>query len=92
MVVRNVDIRNGEISVNLNEELLLKKKSADISHVAIKPINESGTTEKTEKKPAAFAVMREKYASMFPEKVSYFLILIFSNVLDYICLSSLMLW
>ncbi|XP_009607444.1 protein SABRE-like isoform X1 [Nicotiana tomentosiformis] len=71
VVVRNVDIRNGEISVNLNEELLLKKKSVDTSHVAIKPINESGTTEKTEKKPAAFAVMREKYASMFPEKLSF---------------------
>ncbi|XP_019225448.1 PREDICTED: protein SABRE-like [Nicotiana attenuata] len=71
VVVRNVDIRNGEISVNLNEELLLKKKSADTSHVAIKPINESGSTEKPEKKPAAFAVMREKYASMFPEKLSF---------------------
>ncbi|KAK6773169.1 hypothetical protein RDI58_028407 [Solanum bulbocastanum] len=70
-VVRNVDIRNGEISVNLNEELLLKKKGADTAHVAVKPINESGTAEKTEKKPAALAIMREKYASMFPEKLSF---------------------
>ncbi|XP_015060204.1 protein SABRE-like [Solanum pennellii] len=70
-VVRNVDIRNGEISVNLNEELLLKKKGADTAHVPVKSINESGTAEKTEKKPAALAVMREKYASMFPEKLSF---------------------
>lgn len=69
-----MDIRNGEISVNLNEQLLLKNKAAETVHVAVKPINESGTAEKPEKKPAALAVMREKYASMFPEKVSYFLI------------------
>lgn len=70
-VVRNVDIRNGEIYVNLNEELLPKKKGADTAHVAVKPINESGTAEKLEKKPAALAVMREKYASMFPEKLHF---------------------
>ncbi|KAK4354747.1 hypothetical protein RND71_026941 [Anisodus tanguticus] len=70
-VVRNLDIGIGEISVNLNEELLLKKKGADTAHVAVKPINESGTAEKTEKKTAALAVMREKYASMFPEKLSF---------------------
>lgn len=79
-----MDIRNGEISINLNEELLVKKKGADIAHAAVRPINESGTAEKQEKKPAALAIMREKYASMFPEKVSYFLILIFSDVFDYI--------
>ncbi|XP_016551186.1 protein SABRE isoform X3 [Capsicum annuum] len=70
-VVRNVDIRNGEISINLNEELLVKKKGADIAHAAVRPINESGTAEKQEKKPAALAIMREKYASMFPEKLSF---------------------
>ncbi|CAN4095292.1 unnamed protein product [Withania somnifera] len=70
-VVRNVDIRNGEISVNLNEELLLKKRSADSAHIAVKLINESGAAEKPEKKPAALAVMREKYASIFPEKLSF---------------------
>ncbi|MCD9641027.1 hypothetical protein HAX54_026841 [Datura stramonium] len=71
IVVRNVDMRNGEISVNLNEELLLKKKGADTAHVAVKPINESGTAEKPEKKPAALSVIREKYASMFPERLSF---------------------
>ncbi|XP_060173320.1 protein SABRE-like [Lycium barbarum] len=70
-VVRNVDIRNGEIYVNLNEELLVKKKGADTAHVAVKPANESGTAATLEKKPAALAVMREKYASMFPEKLSF---------------------
>lgn len=83
MVVRNVEIATSDVSINLNEELLLKRKGEDgysSTDVAIKAVNESGTAEKPVKTPANLAVM--KYASMFPEKVSYFSILTLCNKLD----------
>lgn len=78
-----MDIATGDVSINLNEELLLKRKGEDAfssTDVAEKVVNESGTAVKPVKKPANLAVM--KYASMFPEKVSYFSILPVCNKLD----------
>nr|XP_009795849.1 PREDICTED: uncharacterized protein LOC104242493 isoform X2 [Nicotiana sylvestris] len=74
VVVRNMDIATGDVSINLNEELLLKRKGEDAfssTDVAEKAVNESGTAVKAVKKPANLAVM--KYASMFPEKLSFVL-------------------
>ncbi|KAJ8541282.1 hypothetical protein K7X08_002098 [Anisodus acutangulus] len=74
VVVRNVDIATGDVSINLNEELLLKRKGEDAfssTDVPIKAVNESGTAEKPVKTPANLAIM--KYASMFPEKLSFVL-------------------
>lgn len=71
VVVRNVEIATGDVSINLNEELLLKRKGEDAfssTDVAMKAVKESGTAEKPVKPPANLAIM--KYASMFPEKVS----------------------
>lgn len=74
VVVRNVDIATGDVFIDLNEELLLKRNAEDAfssTDVAIKAVNESGTSEKPMKAPANLAVM--KYASMFPEKLSFVL-------------------
>ncbi|KAK4352296.1 hypothetical protein RND71_027814 [Anisodus tanguticus] len=74
VVVRNVDIATGDVSINLNEELLLQRKGEDAfssTDVPIKAVNESGTAEKPVKTPANLAIM--KYASMFPEKLSFVL-------------------
>ncbi|KAM3342335.1 hypothetical protein P3S68_027301 [Capsicum galapagoense] len=66
VVVRNVDIATGDVSINLNEELLLKRKGGDAFSSTG---TESGTAEKPVKTPANLAIM--KYASMFPEKLSF---------------------
>ncbi|KAJ8551108.1 hypothetical protein K7X08_000478 [Anisodus acutangulus] len=74
VVVRNVDISTGDVSIDLSEELLLKREGEDVfssTDVAVKSVNESGTAEKPVKKPANLAIM--KYASMFPEKLSFVL-------------------
>lgn len=74
VVVRNVEIGTGDVSINLNEVLLLKRKGEDAfssTDVALKEVNESGTAEKPVKPPANSAIM--KYASMFPEKLSFVL-------------------
>lgn len=74
VVVRNVEIATGDVSINLNEELLLKRKGEDAfssTDVAMKAVKESGTAEKPVKPPANLAIM--KYASMFPEKLSFVL-------------------
>ncbi|TMX00067.1 hypothetical protein EJD97_001436, partial [Solanum chilense] len=74
VVVRNVEIGTGDVSINLNEELLLKRKGEDAfssKDVAIKAVNESGTADKPVKPPVNLAIM--KYASIFPEKLSFVL-------------------
>lgn len=83
MVVRNVEIGTGDVSINLNEELLLKRKGEDAfssTDVAINAVNESGTADKPVKPPVNLAIM--KYASIFPEKVSYFSILTLCSKLE----------
>lgn len=72
MVVKNVDLRIGEVSLCLNEELISKKKSSEDAlppvEDAVKVTSESCATEQPQKKSTALAM--SKYASMFPEKVS----------------------
>lgn len=71
VVVKDVDLRSGEVFVNLNEELLLKRKSAaeDVFQAQeVMGTLEAGAAEKPQKKPAVLGI--SKYASMLPEKVS----------------------
>ncbi|XVF36567.1 hypothetical protein REPUB_Repub19eG0068700 [Reevesia pubescens] len=74
VVVRNVDINCGEIVVNLNEELLSKKKKPpDVFSQTDKvkgSAADSVTTKKPQKKPAAILAFT-KYTSMFPEKICF---------------------
>ncbi|CAH9065797.1 unnamed protein product [Cuscuta epithymum] len=73
MAVNSVDIRSGDVSLCLNEELIFKKRSAtdafSQAENVVKVTNESVSTEQPQKKTAAMAI--EKYASMFPEKLSF---------------------
>ncbi|OMO57566.1 hypothetical protein COLO4_35270 [Corchorus olitorius] len=74
VVVRNVDINCGEITVNLNEELLSKKKKqSDAFSESDKVAGltaDSLTTKKPQKKEAAILALT-KYTSMFPEKICF---------------------
>lgn len=69
VVVKNVDITSGEVTLNLNEELFLKKKSSPdtFSHASEATI-ESSTTKSPHKKQSALLAIT-KFTSMFPEKV-----------------------
>ncbi|GFY96064.1 similar to HYPERSENSITIVE TO PI STARVATION 4 [Actinidia rufa] len=74
VVVKNVDITSGEVTLNLNEELFLVKNSSSetFSHAAnvVESNVESSTARKPQKKQTAlFSVT--KYASMIPEKLSF---------------------
>ncbi|VFQ75190.1 unnamed protein product [Cuscuta campestris] len=73
VVVNSLDIRCGDVSLCLSEELILKKKNAAdaFSQVddVVKVTNDSAATEKPQKKPASLAI--DKYASLFPEKLSF---------------------
>nr|GMC55113.1 protein SABRE isoform X1 [Ipomoea batatas] len=72
VVVKDVDLRSGEVFVNLNEELLLKRKSAaeDVFQAQeVMGTLEAGAAEKPQKKPAVLGI--SKYASMLPEKLSF---------------------
>ncbi|KAH7846573.1 hypothetical protein Vadar_015665 [Vaccinium darrowii] len=61
IIVKNVDVTSGEVTLNLNEELLPRKKnSSDSAHAAKKP----------EEKQAA-PLSLTKYSSMIPEKLSF---------------------
>lgn len=72
VVIQNLDISCGEVSVSLNEELLSKnKKLPDAFPHTDKVMGlaiESVATEKPNKEQAAAAAIT-KYASIFPEKV-----------------------
>lgn len=71
VVVKNVDITSGEVTLNLNEELFLKKKSSPdtFSHASEATI-ESSTTKSPHKKQSALLAIT-KFTSMFPEKVCF---------------------
>ncbi|GAV66856.1 Fmp27_GFWDK domain-containing protein/Apt1 domain-containing protein [Cephalotus follicularis] len=72
VVIQNLDINFGEVTVNLNEELLSKKQSSSymISHTdkIMETTIDSVAAKKPHKKQAAVLSLT-KYASMFPEKV-----------------------
>lgn len=69
VVVKNVDITSGEVMLNLNEELFLKKKSSPdtLSHASETTLESSTTKSPQEKKSPLLAIT--KFTSMFPEKV-----------------------
>ncbi|KAL3504883.1 hypothetical protein ACH5RR_034724 [Cinchona calisaya] len=73
VVVRNVDITSGEVSMILHEELLVKKKSSiDTSSQAgelVRETNALGNSKKPDKKPAILAI--SKYTTIFPEKIGF---------------------
>ncbi|KAL3514280.1 hypothetical protein ACH5RR_026997 [Cinchona calisaya] len=75
IVVKNVEITSGEISMILSEELLVKNKSSiDTSAQAgqvVKETNEAGASRKPDKKPAILAIT--KFTSIFPEKIGFML-------------------
>ncbi|KAL4556533.1 hypothetical protein LXL04_039189 [Taraxacum kok-saghyz] len=74
--VKNMDISLGEISVDLNEDLMSKKNKSSVTHYADEPIkppaNEADIAKKQQKKQAALAAIT-KLTPFFPEKVSIIL-------------------
>ncbi|KAF3447266.1 hypothetical protein FNV43_RR12446 [Rhamnella rubrinervis] len=74
VVIKNVDIISGEVTVNLNEEMLSKSKSSSQSSSHSDKV--MGSTvgsldpKKTHKKQQV-AVALSKYMSIFPEKVCF---------------------
>ncbi|XP_059634339.1 protein SABRE isoform X2 [Cornus florida] len=74
IIIKNMDITSGEVAVNLNEELFLKKKTSSDSFYhtdeVIGSTVESASAEKPHKKQTALLSLT-KYASMFPEKLSF---------------------
>ncbi|KAI3508974.1 hypothetical protein L1887_23997 [Cichorium endivia] len=78
VTVKKLDISLGEISVDINEDLMSKKKKPSDT-LADEPVQSSTTTatesdiaKKQQKKQAALAAIT-KYTSFFPEKVSVIL-------------------
>ncbi|KAJ0026215.1 hypothetical protein Pint_08507 [Pistacia integerrima] len=74
VVIQNVDITCGDVTVSLNEELLSKKKkSADAfvhTEKVTEPTSDSVASVKADKKQASLATLT-KYASIFPEKAMF---------------------
>ncbi|CAI0464014.1 unnamed protein product [Linum tenue] len=72
IVIQNVDIRSGEVSLNLNEELLSKKKSSSSSNADKDKgsVPDSVVTKDQEKKNSAIVAV-SKYTSMIPEKICF---------------------
>lgn len=69
MNVKNVDISLGEISVELNEDLVSKNKKSCDTHVD-EPISQSDALAKKEQKKHATLAAIIKNTPLFPEKVS----------------------
>ncbi|MCH92299.1 hypothetical protein A2U01_0013236, partial [Trifolium medium] len=71
IVIKNLDISSGEVTLNLNEELLLKSKSSSESSSnsdsVIRSQADSVSSKKPSKKQQTLAAF-SKYSSMFPEK------------------------
>ncbi|KAI9106951.1 hypothetical protein K1719_022479 [Acacia pycnantha] len=74
IIIKNVDISSGEVTVNLNEELLLGSKSSSeppfTSDRAIEPNVDLVSSKKPTNKQQALASFF-KYSLVFPEKVSF---------------------
>ncbi|OIW02537.1 hypothetical protein TanjilG_12851 [Lupinus angustifolius] len=72
LIIKDVDILCGEVSVNLNDGLFVKRKSSLESPGSDRKIGtsaDSTTMKQPSKKQQAFA----SFSSMFPEKVSFYL-------------------
>ncbi|KAI7741681.1 hypothetical protein M8C21_002748, partial [Ambrosia artemisiifolia] len=70
--VKNIDISLGEISVDLNEGLISKKKKPSGTHVdePVQPATESDLIAKKEQKKQATLAAITKHTPFFPEKFS----------------------
>ncbi|KAF6160647.1 hypothetical protein GIB67_019587 [Kingdonia uniflora] len=72
VVIRNVDVTSGEVTVNLNDDLFLKSKSSSETFIPEDRSDPSdpGANSKLQKKKNAVLSLK-KYSSVFPEKVSF---------------------
>ncbi|KAA8538196.1 hypothetical protein F0562_027804 [Nyssa sinensis] len=74
VIIKDMDISSGEVALNLNEELFLKKKSSSdtYSHTdaVVGSTFESATAKRPQKKQASLSSIT-KYTSMFPEKLFF---------------------
>ncbi|CAL5336969.1 unnamed protein product [Camellia sinensis] len=74
VVIKNVDITSGEVTLNLNEELFLKTKGSSdaFSHAAevVESSVEPSPAKKPQKKQATLLSVT-KYASIIPEKMGF---------------------
>ncbi|XP_027353731.1 protein SABRE isoform X2 [Abrus precatorius] len=74
IVIKSMDISSGEVTMNLNEELLVKSKSPSDSSFGPDSITgshaDSVSTKRPSKKQQTLAAI-SKYSSLFPEKVSF---------------------
>ncbi|KAK7349990.1 hypothetical protein VNO77_07980 [Canavalia gladiata] len=74
IVIKNVDISNREVTMNLNDELLLKRKSPSKTSSGSDNITWShanlSSTQRPSKKQQTLAAF-SKYSYMFPEKVGF---------------------
>ncbi|CAN0873523.1 Protein SABRE [Linum grandiflorum] len=72
IIIQNVDIRSGEVSVNLNEELLSKKKSSsDANADKDKDLVTDSAVIKDPQKKDSPVVAISKYTAMIPEKICF---------------------
>ncbi|XP_014500853.1 protein SABRE isoform X2 [Vigna radiata var. radiata] len=74
IVIKSMDISSGEVNVNLNEELLLKRKSSsEFSSASGSKVGShaDSVSSKGPSKKMQTLVAFSKYSSMFPEKVSF---------------------
>lgn len=72
VIFNNIDISLGDISVDLNENLLsIKKKSSDThADQPVQSTTEADIIAKKQQKKQDTLVAITKHASLFPEKVS----------------------
>lgn len=75
ITIENVDVTMGEVAVNLNEEVVLKRKRSVESSSGFNDVmqsrDDSMATDKFSKNQKALAAF-SKYAMIFPEKVMSF--------------------
>ena len=71
VIIQNVDINSGDVTVNLNEELFSRKKSSSnaIAHTDKELVADSAVSKNQHNKQSKLVAIT-KYTSMFPEKVS----------------------
>ncbi|KAK9930184.1 hypothetical protein M0R45_027233 [Rubus argutus] len=78
VIFKNVDISSGEVTVNLNEELLSKSKSSSNTlsdpDKAIESTIDSVASKKAQKNQQLIAAI-SKYTTLFPEKVCNFFLI-----------------
>lgn len=82
IVIKFLDIICGEVHINVNEELLERKKRSPGIVTIADELDQFDVAKDMRKKQHALASVT-KYTSMFPEKVSILVISIFSRLLFY---------